>query len=101
MKNTRLTNLKRGKVKRVGFFERIWLRIAGYKDGKRNLPRDGESGWMSPHLDKEVHSYDEFASRMWDRLQVEEEEDYVRLGEWILLIYCPHINMKRFRIQKE
>lgn len=36
---------------------------------------------MSPHLDKEVRSYDEFTSRMWGRLQVEEEEDYARLGE--------------------
>ena len=44
------------------------------------FPRDGASGWMSPHLDKEIRSYDEFASQMC-RLQVEEEEDYARLGE--------------------
>lgn len=80
-KTTRLSSLKKGKVKRIGFFERIALKIAGYADGKRNLPRDGASGWMSPHLDKEVRSYDEFASRMWGRLQVEKEEDYARLGE--------------------
>lgn len=80
-KTTRLSSLKKGKVKRIGFFERIGLKIAGYADGKRNLPRDGASGWMSPHLDKEIRSYDEFASQMWGRLQVEEEEDYARLGE--------------------
>ncbi len=80
-KTTRLSSLKKGKVKRIGFFEKIGLKISGYADGKRNLPRDGVSGWMSPHLDKEVRSYDEFASRMWGRLQVEEEENYARLGE--------------------
>lgn len=80
-KTTRLSSLKKGKIKRIGFFEKIGLKIAGYADGKRSLPRDGASGWMSPHLDKEVRSYDEFASRMWGRLQVEEEEDYARLGE--------------------
>lgn len=80
-KATRLSSLKKGKVKRIGFFERIELKIAGYADGKRNLPRDGASGWMSPHLDKEIRSYDEFASQMWGRLQVEKEEDYARLGE--------------------
>lgn len=80
-KTTRLSSLKKGKVKRIGFFEKIGLKIAGYADGKRNLPCDGVSGWMSPHLDKEVRSYDEFTSRMWGRLQVEEEEDYARLGE--------------------
>lgn len=80
-KKSRLSNLKKGKVKNVGFFEKLGLKIAGYSDGKRNLPRDSSCGWMSPHLDKEIRSYDEFASRMWGRLQVEEEEDYARLGE--------------------
>ena len=86
MKNTqqkkaRIINLKRGKVKRMGLFEKLMLKIAGYFDGKRNLPREGDSGWISPHMDKEIRSYDEFASRMWGRLQVDEEEDYARLGE--------------------
>ena len=80
-KTTRLSSLKKGKVKRIGIFEKIGLKIAGYADGKHNLPRDGASGWMSPHLDKEIRSYDEFASRMWGHLQVENEEDYARLGE--------------------
>lgn len=80
-KTTRLFVLRKGKVKNIGIFERIALWIAGYLDGKRGLPRDGTSGWMSPYIDKEVRSYDEFASRMWGRLQVEEEEDYARLGE--------------------
>lgn len=86
MKNTqqkkaRIINLRRGKVKRIGLFEKLWLKIAGYFDGKRNLPRESDSGWISPHMDKEVRSYDEFSSQMWGRLQVEEEEDYARLGQ--------------------
>lgn len=80
-KTKRLSSLKKGKVKRIGIFEKLGLKIAGYADGKRSLPRDGASGWMSPHLDKEVRSYDEFASRMWGRLQIDEEESYARLGE--------------------
>lgn len=80
-KTTRLSSLKKEKVKRVSFFEKIELKIAGYMDGKRCLPRESDYGWISPHMDKEVRSYDEFASRMWGRLQVEEEEDYARLGE--------------------
>lgn len=80
-KKSRILSLKKGKVKPVGFFEKLWLKIAGYTDGKRNLPRDSVSGWMSPHMDKEVRSYDEFASRMWGSLQVEEEGNYARLGE--------------------
>lgn len=87
-KTTCLSCLKKGKVKRIGFFEKIELKIAGYADGKRNLPRDGASGWMSPHLDKEVRSYDEFTSQMWGRLQIEKEEDYTRLGE--LMDSIPH-----------
>lgn len=80
-KNARILSLRKGKVKRIGFFENLWLRIAGYFDGKRNLPRESDLGWISPHMDKEVRSYDEFSSRMWGRLQVDEEEDYARLGE--------------------
>lgn len=85
-KAARLISLKKGKVKRMGLFEKIWLTLAGYVDGKHNLPRDSEYGWMSPRLDKEGRSYDEFASRMWGGLQVEEEEDYARLGELMDLI---------------
>lgn len=81
LKKTRVSNLYKGKVKDIGFFEKNALKIAGYTDGKRGLPRDGTLGWMSPQLDKEMRSYDEFASRMWGRLQVEEEENYARLGE--------------------
>lgn len=42
-KTTRLSSLKKGQVKRIGFFEKIGLKLAGYADGKRSLPRDGVS----------------------------------------------------------
>lgn len=82
MKNSRISKLSKGKVKNIGFFERIGLKIAGYIDGKGSLPREDPSGnWLSSHLDKEVRSYDEFASRMWGRLQIEEAAAYAHLGE--------------------
>ncbi len=82
MKNSRISKLSKGKVKGVGFSEKIYLKIVGFIDGKRGLPRENPSGdWLSPHLDREVHSYDEFASRIWGHLQIEEEAAYSRLGE--------------------
>ena len=80
-KNPRLSNLKKGKIKGVGFFEGIGLKIRGCMDGANNLPRDcGDGKWSSPHLEREIRSYDEFSSRMWGQLQIEEEEEYTRLG---------------------
>lgn len=82
LKNTRISKLSKGKVKGVGFFEKIGLKIAGIIDGKRSLPRENKTGiWLSPHLDREVRSYDEFASHMWGHLQIEEEAAYAHLGE--------------------
>lgn len=82
MKTSRISKLSKGKVKGVGFFEQLGLKIAGFIDGRRSLPReDPVSGWASPHLDREVRSYDEFASRMWGHLQIEEETAYAHLGE--------------------
>lgn len=81
MRNSRISKLGKGKVKGVGFFEGILLKITGRIDGARNLPRECDDGhWLSPHLDREVRSYDEFSSRMWGQLQIEEEDEYARLG---------------------
>ena len=81
MRNSRISKLGKGKVKGVGFFEGILLKITGRIDGARNLPREcGDGHWISPHLDREVRSYDEFSSRMWGQLQIEEEDEYARLG---------------------
>lgn len=82
IKDTRLYRLGHSKVKGIGCFEMIRLKIAGYIDGKRSLPRKNPSGdWISPHLDREVRSYDEFAFRMWGRIQIKEEAAYAHLGE--------------------
>ena len=81
IKQSRAVRLGRGKIRGVGLFERIGLKITGRLDGMRGLPREEPSGtWTSPHLDREVRSYDEFASRMWGQLQIEEEDVYARLG---------------------
>lgn len=82
MKNSRISKLSKGKIKGLGLFEKISLKIAGFIDGRRSLPRENSvGGWISPHLDREVRSYDEFASRMWGHLQIEEETAYAHLGE--------------------
>lgn len=82
MKDSRINKLSNGKVKGVGFFEKISLKIIGFIDGKRGLPRENPSGdWISPHLDREVRSYDEFESRIWGHLQIEDEFQYAKLGE--------------------
>ena len=81
MKDSRISKLGKGKVKGIGFFEGILLKITGRIDGARNLPREcGDGNWLSPHLDREVRSYDEFSSRMWGQLQIEEEDEYAHLG---------------------
>lgn len=79
--NAQLSALNKAKTKRIGLFEKSLLKIAGYKDGKRNLPCEGPLGWMSPHIDIEIRSYDEFAGRVWGRLQVENAESYTHLSE--------------------
>ena len=84
LKKPRSSQLKKENVKGVGLFEGIALKIVGHIDGERSLPRKTPSGdWISPHLDREIRSYDEFASRIWGRLQIENETAYVHLGELI------------------
>lgn len=81
LRNSRISKLSRGKVKGIGLVEGVGLKIRGRIDGARSLPREcGEGNWISPHLDREIRSYDEFSSRMWGHLQIEEEEEYARLG---------------------
>lgn len=82
LKDTRVSSLKKGKVKSVGFFESLPLKITGCIDGRRGLPRENDNGqWVSPHIEKEIRSYDEFSSYMWGQLQIEEEVAFARLGE--------------------
>ena len=89
VKDTHVVHLRKGKIKGLGFWEKILLKITGFLDGRRGLPREDENGhWTSPHLDKEVHSYDEFSTRMFGQLQIDRKDDYARLSELIDSITC-------------
>ena len=51
LKDSRISNLSKGKVKGIGFFEGIGLKIRGRIDGARNLPRENNDGsWVRPIL---------------------------------------------------
>jgi hypothetical protein len=80
LRASRISKLSKGRLKGVGFWESIILKITGWIDGRRNLPRECEGSWLSPHIDREVHSYDEFCSKVWGQLQIEAEDAYARLG---------------------
>lgn len=68
------------KIKEVGLLEKSKMKRAGRSDGKRGLPRKCEDGiWTSPFLQKEMHAYDEYATRMWCDCQMLEETEYARL----------------------
>lgn len=77
----RISCLHKGKLKGIGFFEGIGLKIRGRIDGTKNLPREcGDGHWLSPHLDREIRSYDEFSDTMFGQLQFEKQDEYERLG---------------------
>lgn len=81
MTGNRISWLHKGKLKGIGFFEGIVLKIRGRIDGSRNLPREcGDGHWLSPHLDREIRSYDEFSDTMFGQLQFEKQDEYERLG---------------------
>ena len=81
LKDARISNLQRGKMKGIGFFEGISLKIGGRIDGARNLPREnGDGCWISPRIEREVRAYDEFSDQMYGLLQIEKEDKYARLG---------------------
>lgn len=81
MKKNRFSQLEKGSIKGIGFWEALFLKVKGRIDGARNLPREDSDGhWLSPHLDKELHCYGEFSARIWGHLQIEEEEAYARLA---------------------
>lgn len=86
MKNTRMKSYasrsSKLKLKGLGLFEKLSLRMAGSADGKRGLPREDMSGnWTSPYLNREVHAYDEFASKLWKDFQRRQEGNFVQLRD--------------------
>lgn len=74
--------LDKGKGKKVGFIESIVLKITGYCDGRKGLPRQtDDNAWYSPFMSRDVNSYEEFCSHIWGSLQIENEVAYARLEE--------------------
>lgn len=83
-KKSRITVLEKGKTKNLSIFERIPIIIDGHIDGVKGLVRETEGKiFESPFIDKEIRSFDEFSTRIYGRRQIEDEEDYSRLGELI------------------
>lgn len=76
-----ISSLKRGKIKSLGFFEKMALRHAGRRDGKRGLPAKEDGIWRSPYLDAEVKKYQEFCFKMWGRLQLTSEDSLTRVSQ--------------------
>lgn len=84
LRTKRIKSLVKGRVKKVGFFECIALKIAGRSDGRKGFPRravDGE--YHSPFMSLELNSYEEFCSRLWGTLQLENEDGFPHLSELI------------------
>ena len=76
-------SLMRGRVRHLGPVEALGLKLAGRIDGGRGLPRQlGTNGpWSSPHLQREVHAYEEACAKAWGGLQLLEEETYADLHQ--------------------
>ena len=50
--------LDKGKGKKVGFIESIVLKITGYCDGRKGLPRQtDDNAWYSPFMSRDVNSF--------------------------------------------
>lgn len=76
--------LTNGCVKNIGPFERIHLAILGRIDGARGLPKLTDDGaWNSPFMNRETNGYEEFCTRLWGILQLENKSYYARLEELI------------------
>ncbi len=82
MRRLRYEKVNTGQGRKVGFLEAIVLKVTGFFDGRKGLPRrTDDKGWYSPFMNRDVNSYEEFCSHMWGSLQIENEEDYARLEE--------------------
>ena len=80
LRSKRLHILEKGRIKTVGYLESLIIKIRGRSDGIHGLPVKTESNWISPQIDKEINSYEEFCSRMFGSLQIELEEEFAHLG---------------------
>ncbi len=70
------------KVNGINFFEGVYLKWIGKKDGRKALPfKDERSVWMSPFIDREIHCFQEYCSAAWESLQVQKADEWVELSQ--------------------
>ena len=82
MRKQRYKKVNNGKGKKIGSFEAICLKIRGFCDGHKGIPRQTDSNdWYSPFMNQEANSFGEFCSHTWGSLQIENEGEYARLEE--------------------
>lgn len=82
IRRKRYRGLNNGKRKGLNLVELLKLNFLGRRDGRKGLPRTAEDNvWGSPFIDSELQAYEEFCSRTWGGLQIENEDRYARLEE--------------------
>ena len=73
--------LEYGRVRQLRAAERLFLWLAGWRDGVRGLPALNEEGvWTSPHLNRECNAYEEYCAKTWGRQQIKLETRYSALS---------------------
>lgn len=76
--------MNNGRVKSLGFLEKVLLRRAGKKDGECGLPAAIDNHiWSSPFLEGEVKGYQKFSARMWGQLQLATQGTKARIYQLV------------------
>ena len=72
------------RTKQLGYLESLMMYLKGKADGKVGLPRKTDDGfWESPVLQKELAAYLKQTSLLWGQTQIELQNDYALVGEYI------------------
>ena len=89
--------LNKGKIKSLNFFEKLSMKLAGYKDGKHKLIKKDDFGnLMSCNMNIIINSYKEFCGRLFGNLKYEDEEEFKNIS-----ILCNKICSKNKKFKEE
>lgn len=81
LRNRRMQSLDKGKIKSLGFFEKMTMKHAGKTDGRNGLLRSNEEGiWQSSFLKQEIDAFEEFCAAQYGGLKMEEEEEFRQMN---------------------